>query len=122
MVPFCNLLYAKRTKSTNLFISYSPTIKKGYKCIYFYEAMRQRKRIYWNGYDAIFQRMHMNKPSKIFVVQDFSITSSAAATLLFLPKQKGKPVLLLLSTTVIFNFFFFIPIPNYFHPKFNHKI
>lgn len=49
--------------------------------------MKQRNMIYWNGYDHIFQWMHMNEPSKsqIWIL---SIILYVAATLLFLAKQK----------------------------------
>lgn len=81
------------TKSINLFISYfklSQLRRKDIKHIYFYEAMRQRDMIYWNSYDASFQWKYMNEPWKSLYFRSgfFSNILFAAATLLFLEKQK----------------------------------
>lgn len=88
IVPFSILLYDKRTKSTNLFISYSPATEKGYSVFTF---MKQRdKGIGYTGMVVTpYGWLWINHP-KIFVVQDFFDHFISSCHFAIFAKTKGE--------------------------------
>lgn len=82
--------------------------------------MRQKNMIYWNGYDDIFQRMHMNEHQKSLCLRSGFFQSFYLQLPLccFWQSKRVEPVLLLPGATVTFTslLFHFHSYP-YFHPK-----
>lgn len=117
---FCFMTKDKKYQSFHQLSEALTIEKERYKPIYFYDAMRQKNMIYWNGYDDIFQRMHMNEHQKSLCLRSGFFQSFYLQLPLccFWQSKRVEPVLLLPGATVTFTslLFHFHSYP-YFHPK-----